>query len=64
MNHNQYKSNSYLKSAFSFNLGVQNSKFYATDQLTFTYSKSVMETLEKKVKICSKLTIKIPERRQ
>ena len=33
-------------------------------QLIFTYSKSTMETLEKDVEICSKLTIKTPERRQ
>ena len=33
-------------------------------QLTFTCSKPTIETLEKDVKICSKLTIKTPERRQ
>ena len=32
-------------------------------QLTFTCSKSVIETLEKSCEICSKLTIKTPERR-
>ena len=34
-----------------------------TNQLTFTCSKSTIETL-KKCEICSKLTIKTPERRQ
>ena len=33
-------------------------------RLTFTCSKSTIETLEKKCEICSKLTIKTPERRQ
>ena len=32
-------------------------------QLTFTCSKSTIETVEKGVKICSKLTIKTPEQR-
>ena len=30
-------------------------------QVTFTFSKSTIETLEKKCEICSKLTIKTPE---
>ena len=33
-------------------------------QLTFTCSNSTIETLEKSCEICSKLTIKTPERRQ
>ena len=34
-----------------------------SSQLKLTSSKSTIETIEKGVKICSKLTIKIPERR-
>ena len=34
-----------------------------TAQLTFTCSKATIETLEKRCEICSKLKIKIPERR-
>ena len=36
----------------------------ATTRLPFTCSKSTIETIEKGVKICSKLTIITPERRQ
>ena len=34
-----------------------------SSQLKLTCSKSTIETIEKGVKICSELTIKIPERR-
>ena len=33
-------------------------------QLTFTCSKPTIETLEKGVKICSKVTVKTPEQRR
>ena len=34
---------------------------YGNSQLTFTCSKSTVETLKKRCEICSKLTIKTPE---
>ena len=34
------------------------------NQLIITYSKSAIETLEKRCEICSMLAIKTPERRQ
>ena len=38
--------------------------FLVFTQLTFTCSESTIEILEKRCEICSKLTMKIPERRQ
>ena len=49
----------------SWNKVVMVSSFQVITQLTFSCSKSTIKALEKDVKyICSKLTIKIPERRQ
>ena len=50
-------------------MGLKQQPCYSnvTNQLTFTCSKSIIETVkkcEKKCEICSKLTIKTPEQRR